>query len=79
MAFMENIPDLLRSVFDDGLDEVLIFAFIFIFVLLSGREANGFDGKGDNVGILPLIIIAVFLLLFTSSCRTEDTGSGTIT
>lgn len=72
MAFMEIFPDLLRSIFDDGLDEVLIFAAIFIFVLLSGRETNSPDGYGDDMGILPLLIIAAFILLFTSFGRTEE-------
>lgn len=65
MTFWENIPDTLRSVFDDGLDEVLIFAVIFAFILLSGHETNNLEEYGDNMGILPLVIIAVLLLLFT--------------
>lgn len=65
MTFLENIPDTLRSVFDDGLDEVLIFTVIFAFILLSGHETNNLGEYDDNIGILPLVIIAVFLLLFT--------------
>lgn len=75
MAFGENISDTLRSVFDDGLDEVLIFAVVFIFILLSGRETNSPGECGDNMGILPLIIIAAFLLLFTSFGRTEENAA----
>jgi len=72
MAFMENLPGILRGIFDDGLDEVLIFAFIFIFVLLTGRETDGPDGNGDNLGILPLLIIAVFLLLLATTGRVGE-------
>ena len=72
MAFMENIPDLLRSVFNDGLDEVLIFAVVFIFILLSGHETDNSGDFGDNMGIIPLLIIAAFLLLFAGINRTEE-------
>lgn len=72
MAFLENIPDTLRSVFDDGLDEVLIFAIVFIFILLSGRETDELGEYNDNGGILPLLIIAAFLLLFAGFNRTPD-------
>lgn len=67
----------MRRMFDDGLDEILIFAFIFIFILLSGHENTGFEDNTVGSGILPLIIIGVFLLLFTSFGRTEtDPGVG---
>lgn len=72
MAFMENFPGILRGIFDDGLDEVLIFAFIFIFVLLTGRETDSPDGNGDNLGILPLLIIAVFLILLATTGRVGE-------
>lgn len=72
MAFLENIPDTLRSVFDDGLDEVLIFAIVFVFILLSGRDTNSLDKYEDQLGILPLLIIAAFLLLFAGFSRTEE-------
>lgn len=73
MALFGRIPDILRDIYDDGLDEVLIFAFVFIFILLSGHEDNRPGECGDNAGILPLIIIAVVLLLFTTVNRTNDT------
>ncbi len=72
MTLLANIPNILRSVFDDGLDEVLIFAAVFIFILLSGRGTNSHGEHEDNMGILPLIIIAAFLLLFTGISRTEE-------
>lgn len=72
MAFMENIPDLLRSVFNDGLDEVLIFAVVFIFILFSGHETDNSSDFGDTMGIIPLLIIAAFLLLFAGINRTEE-------
>lgn len=72
MAFMENLSGILRSIFDDGLDEVLIFAFIFIFILLNGRETDNPDSIGDNMGALPLIIIAIFLLLFVTTYRAGE-------
>lgn len=68
MAIFSNMPSKLRSMFDEGLDEVLIFAIIFILILLSGNET----GNCDNMGILPLVIIGGFLLLFLGVCRTED-------
>lgn len=71
MDFPENITNTMRRIFDDGLDEILIFAFIFIFILLTGHENNGFEDNTIGSGILPIIIIGVFLLLFTSFSRTE--------
>lgn len=68
MAFLDNLPYTLRSMFDEGLDEILIFAFIFILVLLSKNDS----GHEDNAGILPFIIIAAFLLLFAGICRTAE-------
>jgi hypothetical protein len=72
MAFWENVPHALRSVFDDGLDEVLIFAVVFIFILLSGHETNEPGGYEDNTGILPLLIIGAFLVLFAGLGRSEE-------
>lgn len=68
MAIFSNIPGKLRSMFDEGLDEVLIFAIIFVVILLSGNETN----SGDNMGILPLLIIGAFLILFLGTSRTEE-------
>lgn len=72
MAFLENIPDTLRNIFDDGLDEVLIFAFVFIFILLTGRETDDLGEYDNNGGILPLIVIAAFLLIFAGVSRTAE-------
>jgi len=55
----------LRLMFDEGLDEVLIFAIIFILILLS-------EDKGDNLGIFPVVIIGAFLLIFITTCRTNE-------
>ena len=76
MNFPENVTNTVRHVFDDGLDEILIFAIIFIFILLSGHENNGIEDNTVGSGILPLIIIGAFLLLFTSFNRSEM-NSGT--
>lgn len=72
MAFLEHIPDTLRGVFDDGLDEVLIFAFVFIFILLSGQEKDTIIDSKEGCGILPLIVIGVFLLLFAGFSDTRE-------
>jgi hypothetical protein len=66
MAFFDDLPGHLRKIYDEGLDEVLIFAIVFIFVLFSGNDS---DSSGMP-GLLPLIIIAGFLLLFSVVCRT---------
>ena len=68
MAIFSDMPGKLRNMFDEGLDEVLIFAIIFILILLSGNETN----SGDTMGILPILIIGAFLLLFLGTCRAED-------
>ncbi len=68
MTFFDDLPIKARSMFDEGLDEVLIFAIIFIFILLSGNETS----SGDNMGLLPLLIIGAFLLLFLAICRTDE-------
>lgn len=71
MSFSESAANIMGRVFDNGLDEVLIFAFVFIFILLSG-EGSDFD---KDAGILPLVVIGVFLLLFSSFGRLEsDSG-----
>lgn len=75
MPFLKNISGTIRSIFDDGLDEVLIFAIVFIFILLSGRESDGSNKYEDDRGaggILPLIIIAAFLLLFSAFTAAPD-------
>ncbi|HOQ07717.1 MAG TPA: hypothetical protein PK127_08215 [Clostridiales bacterium] len=71
MAVFDNLSGKLRTMFYEGLDEVLIFAIIFIFVILSG---NGSDCE-SKMGFVPLIIIAVFLLLFAGVCRTDETAA----
>jgi hypothetical protein len=68
MAVCSDLPGKMRGMFDEGLDEVLIFAVIFVLILLSSKDT----GNGDNMGILPLLIIGAFLLLFLGTCRTED-------
>lgn len=68
MALFDNLPDKLRNIFDEGLDEVLIFSIIFIIILVSGNDSD----CGDNLGILPILIIAAFLLLFAGIYRAEE-------
>ena len=71
MAFFDDLPGHLRKMYDEGLDEVLIFAIIFILVLFSGN-----DSDSDGIpGTLPLIIIAVFLFLFSFVQRKTDEPS----
>lgn len=65
MAFFDDLPGNLRKMYDEGLDEVLIFAIIFILVMFSGNDSD----LGGIHGTLPLIIIAAFLLLFLFVCR----------
>ncbi len=68
MALFDNLPGTLRNLFDEGLDEVLVFAIIFILILFSGNESD----FGDNLGIVPVLIIAAFLLVFFGICRVEE-------
>lgn len=68
MALFDNLPGTLRNMFDEGLDEVLIFAIIFIIILLSGNESD----FGDHLGIVPVIIIGAFLLVFSGVCRVDE-------
>lgn len=68
MALFDNLPGTLRNMFDEGLDEVLIFAIIFVIILLSGNESD----FGDHLGIVPVIIIGAFLLVFSGVCRVEE-------
>jgi uncharacterized membrane protein YccC len=69
MAIFEHLPDKLRGLFDEGLDEVLIFAIIFIIILVSGADT------ADNLGLMPLVVIAVFLFLFVGLSRNEDNAA----
>lgn len=68
MAIFEHLPDTLRKMFDEGLDEVLIFAVIFIIIIISGIDSD----SADSLGILPLVVIAIFLFLFVGLYRSED-------
>lgn len=68
MAVFDNMSEKLRTVFDEGLDEVLIFAIIFILILLSENNDN-------NMGILPVVIIGLFLLVFVGTCRTDEAAA----
>lgn len=72
MGFWDNIPDKIRNIYDDGLDEILVFAAVFIFILISGRD-NSCPGESDGgAGIFPLIIIGLLLLLFAGFCRNGE-------
>lgn len=71
MAIFEHLPDKLRSMFDEGLDEVLIFAVIFIIIMISGNDSD----SADNLGILPLVVIAIFLFLFAGLSRNGDSAA----
>lgn len=68
MAFSDNLSRMVRKIYDDGLDEVLVFAIIFIIILITGKGSD----DGDNFGIVPIAIIAVFLLIFYLMYRTEE-------
>jgi len=68
MAIFDNLPAKLRSMYDEGLDEVLIFAIIFIIVLISEKNLN----TGDKFETIPILIIAAFLLVFANVCRVEE-------
>lgn len=68
MAFSDNLSGVVRRIYDDGLDEVLVFAIIFIIILLTGKGSE----EEDNPGIMPIVIIAVFLLIFYLTNRTEE-------
>ncbi len=68
MAIFEHLPDTLRRMFDEGLDEVLIFAVIFIIIIISGIDSD----SADSLGILPLVVIAIFLFLFVGLYRNGD-------
>ncbi len=68
MAFSDNLSEVVRKVYDEGLDEVLVFAIIFVIILISGKESD----DGGNLGIVPIVVIAAFLLIFYLMYRTED-------
>lgn len=72
MDLPENLSNTLRRVFDDGLDEVLVFAFIFLFILLTSREDDNPGKESRSLGILPVILIGVLLLLYSGLSRTEN-------
>ncbi len=65
MAVFDKFSGKLRPIFDEGLDEVLIFAIIFILILVS-------ENSGDSMGILPVVIIGAFLLIFAGTCRNNE-------
>lgn len=72
MAFFDDLPVHLRKMYDEGLDEVLIFAIVFILVLFSGNDSD----PGGIAGTVPLIIITTFLLLFLFINRNADEPAG---
>jgi len=72
MSIWDNLPDKIRNIFDDGFDEVLVFAIVFIFILISGQDSNCPGKADDSAGIFPLIVIGLLLLLFTGFCRNGE-------
>ena len=72
MNFPGNILDRVSHLFDNDLDEILVFALIFIFIFFSGQSDDDFkDGIASDSGI-PVILIAVFLVLFLIIGNTRE-------
>ncbi|HEX2946205.1 MAG TPA: hypothetical protein VHT96_09665 [Clostridia bacterium] len=71
MAIFDHFPDILRGMYNEGLDEVLIFAVIFIIIIVTGKDSE----SAGNLGLLPLIVISAFLLFFVGLSRNEDAAA----
>ncbi len=74
MNFTGNILDRVSHLYDDDLDEILVFALLFIFIFISGQTDNGSAGGIASEGGIPLVLIAVFLVLFIIIGNTRETA-----
>lgn len=74
MNFTGNILDRVSHLYDDDLDEILVFALLFIFIFISGQADNGSAGGIASESGIPLVLIAVFLILFIIIGNTRETA-----
>jgi hypothetical protein len=72
MNFPDSMTRTLKRMFDDGIDEVLVFVFVFIFILLAGQSGDGLENNTISGSFLPIILIGAFLLLFFGFGRSDD-------
>lgn len=72
MNFPGNIPDRVSHLFDDDLDEILVFALLFIFIFISGRSDDDSTGGIASGSGIPVVLIAVFLVLFLITGNTRE-------
>ena len=69
MSFPGNILGSVSHLFDDGIDDILIYALVFLFIFLSGQQRddkcqNEPDGSENG---FPIILIVIFLFIFLFS------------
>ena len=72
MSFPGNILDRISHLFDDDLDEILVFALLFIFIFISGQSDDDSTGGKASGSEIPVILIAVFLVLFLIIGNTRE-------
>jgi hypothetical protein len=72
MNFPGNILDRVSHLFDNDMDEILVFALIFIFIFISGQSDDDSKGGIASDSGIPIILIAVFLVLFLIIGNTRE-------
>jgi hypothetical protein len=69
MSFPGNILDRVSHLFDDGIDDILIYALVFLFIFLSGQQRDDKcqDEPAESESGFPIILIVIFLFIFLFS------------
>lgn len=72
MDFSGSISERISHLFDNDIDEIVVFILLFIFIFFVGEQdnapANGLFSKSS----FPVIVIAIFLVLFLIIGNTRE-------
>lgn len=76
MGFPDTILERVSHLFSDGMDDILLYVLVFIFIFLSGqnRDENLQDEPARSESGFPIIIIVIFLFVFLLSGFRNESG-----
>lgn len=72
MDFSGNLSERISYLFESDIDEVVIFALLFVFILFAGEQDNEWAGGLFSKNGFPITVIAVFLVLFLIIGNTRE-------
>lgn len=73
MDFPGNLTDRVSHLFDNDMDEILVFVMLFIFIILTDHSDDKLKDGQAKIGF-PVILIAGFLVLFLITGNTRESG-----